>query len=1613
MKKKWLSLLLVIVMVLGMFPVSALAANHTVQWAGSMNFNEANNQVTSIGSVTAANRTERKWQYPLNDTVIHGGAYYAGTQVIVGDYLYASGGNKLHKIDLDTGTCAASVRVPETAKLNEVQYLCCGGGNLYFAIRESITAYKLEDLSQVWTVSGSFGQYHPVQYLEYDGTGYLWCNGNLLHAVDGTAVTIQQKDSDDGLETTNFAWSSGARSGKYFYVTDKTNVYAIDMSTWKVADQAAYYEGTIGSSYNTSGQVAYDSGSGRLFWGCKNYSTKNLYSIQVGEDGLFAADSLQSVDAGLISVNLPVVYNGRVYLVGQGKPCVAVFDIDAQTGEISRTYTVGDASLTVQTNPILSIADQTPRLYFFGFDGKLYVMEDNGESGTLTELAQSPNPSGVKYPNSYEPFAMDQTGNLYCYNESGYLFCYGKSLCELPVLTTDLSTDLQKIQLGGTAVLQVEASVGDGGTLSYQWQESADGKTWADIPGAASAEYSLPTAEAKTVYYRCVITNTKDGNTARTTSSAAQIQVKELSANVSLNAAANTVNKLDGAVAGTETTVDSDKIVSVENFSGIMKYLALGAADEGTFEPLKENFTLYQGLSAGTNMPSVSNVSNSDLYTKRYYRSAGFELPLVASVEVTAEDGVSEGTVYVVVDSDTFSSYAVKVTGLTSADTSYYSAENGITFTAPEQTVTLVPVTETIGSGEEDKTHWKWSSSDTTVAIVDENGTVKSIGGGEATITFTCGQLTASCKVTSTVEEHTVHTYSDGRCSVCGTKEPEAVQMFFTLVKDGDFVIGKDEITELYKAEVAVSDEDCDGTVTLNDAFLAAHKTHSVNGAADFVTESSAYGAFITKLWGVQSSNVGYYLNDAAASGLSVDLKNNDVLTAYFYQDTTNDSDIYTTISGQTTISAGNAAAYAVSGTAGGAAVIPKNAAVKVYDSTNAEVTAMSTVVGQDGTFDLTFAEAGTYTVEVSGTAAYTGSVWDTSLNEGAGGYASKDFDAAPVIPSRMEITVMPYASKTVYVSIACKNGSFAVNKNGDDMWRFPVTATDDPANPDGTVSIKEVLVAAHEQYHADGVSALAGHTSNFITKLWGESNNGNCSYYFNDCYMSGSGTKTGSNGREFQDRLLETVVENEDCFYIYSFQSSDWSKGDLYTYFAPVTETGVAGDPKTLTVKSAGGHGSNANKLETSLVKVTDSRGEEQAALSTTVGADGSFSITFPEAGTYTVEVRTSGTNYVTPSRCMVTVTAGSGTGGGTSSDRITVSIRVANPTGGYFLENREYTVPKGSTAADLLKKTNLKIVSSEYTDYGFYVESINGIGEFDQGSGSGWMYKVNGQFLDYSAALCILEEGDCVEWVYTRDLGEDVGGGSSGGGKNIAEKDRTAAREVKLLIEEIGSVTKDSGEAIKAARKAYDALTDTQKDLVPNDDVLVEAEKTYAELTGSAAAVPFVDVSESDYFYEAVKWAAEKGITSGTSESTFGPLANCTRAQMVTFLWRAAGSPEPSVATSSFEDVDETAYYDKALLWAVQNGITSGTSATTFSPDALCTRGQMVTFLYRSAKSPAVSGSHSFRDVKAEDYYSDAVIWAKGEGITAGTSATTFSPDACCTRGQMVTFLFRYLAE
>jgi hypothetical protein len=207
---------------------------------------------------------------------------------------------------------------------------------------------------------------------------------------------------------------------------------------------------------------------------------------------------------------------------------------------------------------------------------------------------------------------------------------------------------------------------------------------------------------------------------------------------------------------------------------------------------------------------------------------------------------------------------------------------------------------------------------------------------------------------------------------------------------------------------------------------------------------------------------------------------------------------------------------------------------------------------------------------------------------------------------------------------------------------------------------------------------------------------------------------------------------------------------------------------------------------------------------------------------------------------------------------------------------------------------------------------------------------------------------------------------------------------------------VMPDTTVSISASFAKDDTATDENNNNNPSD----------------TSGIAFTDVKSGDYYYDAVKWAVDNNVTNGLSATSFGPSASCTRAQTVTFMWRAAGSPAPQSVTNPFTDVAQGSYYYDAVMWAVEQGITTGATATTFAPDATVTRAQFVTFEYRAAGSPEVTSDVSFGDVSGSAYYADAVKWAAANGITTGTSANAFSPAASCTRGQTVTFLYRYYA-
>ena len=297
------------------------------------------------------------------------------------------------------------------------------------------------------------------------------------------------------------------------------------------------------------------------------------------------------------------------------------------------------------------------------------------------------------------------------------------------------------------------------------------------------------------------------------------------------------------------------------------------------------------------------------------------------------------------------------------------------------------------------------------------------------------------------------------------------------------------------------------------------------------------------------------------------------------------------------------------------------------------------------------------------------------------------------------------------------------------------------------------------------------------------------------------------------------------------------------------------------------------------------------------------------------------------------------------------------------------------------------------------------------------GWYTEKNGGTKITTATLFDKDTTVYAHWTYTGSTGGGGGGVTtypitvkSAKNGDVTASHKSAAKGTTITL----TVDPDKGYVLDTLT----VLDGKDKDLkltekngkftftMPASKVTVEAMFKASAPTGKN---PFIDVPAGSYYEDAVIWAVDKGITAGTSATTFNPNGICTRAQAVTFLWRAAGSPAAKSAVMPFTDVKAGSYYYDAVLWAVENGITKGTSDTMFSPDATCTRAQIVTFLWRSQKSPAAGMANPFADVAADTYYIDAVLWAVKHNITVGTTFSIFSPDEECTRAQIVTFLYR----
>ena len=391
-----------------------------------------------------------------------------------------------------------------------------------------------------------------------------------------------------------------------------------------------------------------------------------------------------------------------------------------------------------------------------------------------------------------------------------------------------------------------------------------------------------------------------------------------------------------------------------------------------------------------------------------------------------------------------------------------------------------------------------------------------------------------------------------------------------------------------------------------------------------------------------------------------------------------------------------------------------------------------------------------------------------------------------------------------------------------------------------------------------------------------------------------------------------------------------------------------------------------NDSGATSTLVTAVSGNGEPVSSNGQALSTGGSATVAIPNSGTTDIVVRIGAKTYT------LTILRNSGTGGGATSYTLT------------------FDTNGGSTIAPITQDYGTAITApADPTKTGYTF--------------AGWTPAIPTTMPAENLTVT-------AQWRYN-------GGGSSGysyytikatagAGGSISPSGSVSVREGR---DQTFTITPDKGYAVSNVKIDGKSIGAVKSYTFENVSRPHTIEVIFMKANGNPQAGVFVDVATGSYYEDAVDWAVENGITQGTDDTHFVPDGICTRAQAVAFLWRAAGSPKPETCTMPFADVPAGSYYYDAVLWAVENGIAKGTSDTTFSPNMTCSRAQIVTFLWRSEKSPAAGTANPFADVKSTAYYADAVLWAVKENIAKGTTNTTFSPDADCTRAQIVTFLWR----
>jgi len=628
-----------------------------------------------------------------------------------------------------------------------------------------------------------------------------------------------------------------------------------------------------------------------------------------------------------------------------------------------------------------------------------------------------------------------------------------------------------------------------------------------------------------------------------------------------------------------------------------------------------------------------------------------------------------------------------------------------------------------------------------------------------------------------------------------------------------------------------------------------------------------------------------------------------------------------------------------------------------------------------------------------------------------------------PSVEPEPPAVVEPAQPQNVYVTIASK-GSVVEDKNGGYVAHAPVRVED--YNEDGHLSVDEALYAAHETYYpggaAAGYSSYSGPFGLSLAILWGRGSEGTSAvagYWKNNVSCMS---------------LAEEVQEGDYITAFNYFDAVTWA--DSYAYFTQNSATVEAGKSVELTLMHLSGYDAENNYAQI----FSGCAGAKLMLLGTdtvfaqTTNAEGKVVLPVSASmtpGDYTL-VAYKEDHSIVPAVCKFTVTPYRPSSSGSGSSKIKVYIRVADPKGETYLRKKAYSVPKGTTVYELLEETGLKIETTT-SPYGLYVSSIEDLAEFDMGSGSGWMFCVNGEFVQSSIDTCKLSKNDYVEVLYTQNYGEDLFEETKVESGTSSETEKT----YKITFETNGgskveTQTVQKNQCVtepKAPEKEGYVFggwyTDTAFEKAYDFAAKVTAKLTlYAKWTVEKVSEEkreftedtYADVEAQAWYYDAVKYVHENGLMQGTALG-FEPEVTLSRAMLVTMLWRLDGEKTVD-ATLAFEDVEAQAWYTPAVRWAVSEGIVFGKDAHLFGTDDSITREQLVTMLYRylerkDANLPETDANvlQGFSDAQQVSAYAEnAMAWAITSGILNGRGDSTLVPEDSAIRAEAAAILMRF---